>query len=68
MSSVALTPSDAKTAAGLQARAALAGIRLDPVEGDDGRIVWILTKWSYTRQCSSLEEARGLLQHMGFEV
>ena len=68
MSSVALTPSDAKAAAGLQARAALAGIRLDPVESDEGRTVWIVTRWAFTKQCSSLEEARDLLERMGVEV
>ena len=54
-----------KQAATLQAQAALAGVRVDPVDDDHGTLVWIVSKWSLTRQCKTLGEVRELLARMG---
>ena len=54
-----------KQAATLQAQAALAGVRVDPVEDDHGTLIWIVSKWSLTRQCETLGEVRELLARMG---
>lgn len=54
-----------KQAATLQAQAALAGVRVDPVEDDRGTVIWIVSKWSLTRKCETLDEVRELLARMG---
>jgi hypothetical protein len=55
----------AKALATLQARAAMAGVQVDPIEADDGRHVFIVSRWNLTRQCDALDDLRGLLQRMG---
>lgn len=62
------TPSTYKEAATLQAKAALAGVRVDPIEADDGELVWCVSRWALTRQCESLDEVRELLARMGVEA
>jgi len=54
-----------KRIATLQAVAAIAGVRVDPVEGDDGRTVWFVSRWSLTKQCNTLAELSELLRRMG---
>ena len=54
-----------KQASTMQAVAALAGVRVDPIEGDDGRTVYIVSRWALTKQCNTLDELRVLLQRMG---
>ena len=48
----------------LQAVAVRAGVRVDPIEADDGSPGWIVSCWSLTRQCSTLAEVRVLLARM----
>lgn len=57
-----------KQLATLQAVAALAGVRVDPIEGDDGRTVYIVSRWALTKQCNTLDELRDLLARMGVQV
>lgn len=57
-----------KLAATLQAKAALAGVRVDPIEGDNGRLVWIVSKGIYSRECETLDEVRAFLARMGIEA
>lgn len=59
---------DYKLAATLQATAALAGVRVDPIETDDAGVVWIVSKWALTRECETLDEVRKLLARMGIEA
>lgn len=55
MSTVVEMPSKAlKTFATLQARAALQGITLHRLEGDDGRPLYIATRWAMTKQFDGL--------------
>jgi hypothetical protein len=54
-----------KTVATLQAVAAMAGVRVDPIEGDDGHTVYIVTRWALTKQCNTLDEMADLLRRMG---
>lgn len=54
-----------KQGATLQAQAALAGVRVDPIEDDHGTVIWIVSKWSLTRHCETLGEVRELLARMG---
>lgn len=61
----ALSEAERKRAAKLQAAAALAGVRVDPIEADDGRLAWIVTRWALTRQCETLDELAEFLQRMG---
>lgn len=58
----------AKQAATVQAKAALAGVRVDPIEGDNGRLVWIVTRWALTRECNTLDEVRAFLSRMGIDA
>jgi hypothetical protein len=39
----------------LIARGALAGYAITRTEADDGRTVWVLTRWAMTRQLDSLD-------------
>jgi len=43
----------------------MAGVQVDPIGSDDGRQVFIVSRWNLTRQCDSLDELRELLQRMG---
>jgi hypothetical protein len=55
-----------KRLATLQAVAALQrGIRVDPIESDGGRRAYIVSRWSLTRQCDTLDEVGALLRRMG---
>lgn len=56
---------DATDAAAVQALAALAGIRVDPIELGDGSQAWIVTRWHLTRQFGSLAEVCEFLGRMG---
>lgn len=58
-------PIDRKILATLQAQAALLGVVLTEVEGDDGAPVYVISRWAYTRQCSSIDEVRDRLRRMG---
>ncbi len=57
-----------KRFATLQAAAALAGIVVTPIEADNGQRVYILSKGSLSKECSSLDEVRALLVRMGVVV
>lgn len=65
MSAATLESTQGKDAANLRALAALAGVRVDPINDDHGAPVWIVSRWSLTRQCNTLGEVRALLQRMG---
>jgi len=56
-----------KQIATLKAQAALAGAQLVDIEGDDGRILLILTKWAMTRAFTveELPELERVLGMMG---
>lgn len=47
---------DQKRLATLRARAALAGVALYSIEGDDGRPLYVLTRWHLTRELRTLDE------------
>lgn len=51
-----------------QAKAALAGFSVEQIEADDGGQVFIVSRWSLTRQCDTLDDVRELLQRMGVAV
>lgn len=57
-----------KRLATLQAVAALRGVRVDPLESDAGRTVYIVSLQSLTRQCDTLDEVHALLKRMGVAV
>ena len=59
---------DYKEAAALQAKAALLGVRVDPIEAADGGLIWIVSRWALTRQCDTLDEVRELLARMGVDA
>ena len=61
-------PAVAKRASTLRALAALAGIRVDPIESDDGRRAYCVTRWNLTRQCNSIDELTEFLRQMGIEA
>ena len=54
-----------KQLATLQAIAALAGVRVDPIEDDEGHTVYVITRWSLTAQRNTLDDVREFLQRMG---
>ncbi len=54
-----------KDEASVIAPAALAGIAVTPLEDDRGRRVYIVSRWSLTKQCAGLAEVRELLARMG---
>lgn len=54
----------AKRVATLQARAALSGIALHHVEGENGRPVYIATKWALTKQFESLDEVEAWIDRV----
>jgi hypothetical protein len=58
-------PAIDKPVATLQAVAALAEVRVDPIEGDDGKTVYIVSRWALTKQCNTVDELRDLLRRMG---
>lgn len=57
---VVVTPID-KRLATLRARAALAGVTLYAIEGDDGRPLYVLTRWHLTRELRTLDEVEAWL-------
>jgi len=61
----AASPSLAKTLATYQARAALCGVRVDRLAGDDGSIELVVTAGVRTSRCGSLEELRLVLAELG---
>lgn len=48
----------------LQARAALKEIALHALEADNGRTVYIATRWALTKQLDSLEEVEAWLDRV----
>lgn len=62
---VPLSPEKAE--ATWRAKAALRGIAVHRSEADDGRRIWIVTKWSLTRRCDSFDELVAMLTRMGVE-
>ena len=57
-----------KYEATVQAQAALAGVRVIPVEGADGRRAYLVGRWSLTRPCDTLEDVTAFLQKMGIRT
>ena len=55
----------AKEIATLKARAALVGVEMHVIEGDRGTLVFVMTKWSLTRQLSTVEEVETFLTRAG---
>ena len=64
----ATAEAERKQVATLQAVAAMAGVRVDPIEGDDGHTVYIVTRWNLTRQCNTLGDLRAFLRSMGISA
>ena len=56
---------DPKTAATLKARCALAGIELHVIDGDAGEPLFIVSRWSLTRQLHSVAEVESFLRRIG---
>lgn len=61
MSSIALTQADEKRLATAQARCALWGGVLTPIESDTGRPEFIVSRWSLTRSFDDLADVETLL-------
>ena len=59
------TESARKAVANVQAKAALAGFSVEPIEADDGGQVFVVSRWNLTRQCNTLDDVRELLRRMG---
>lgn len=59
-----LTRSDEKRLATAQARCALWGGVLTPIESDTGRPAFIVTRWSLTRAFTDLQEVEGFLDRV----
>ena len=57
-----------KATATLQAQAAIAGIRVGTVEDSRGRVIWLVTESTFTRQCATLDEVQGLLLRAGVRL
>lgn len=55
-------PADEKRFATLQAQAALVGVQLHRIDGDDGRPSYIATKWAMTASFGSLDETAAWLR------
>ena len=53
-----------KRVATAQARAALAGVVLHDIEGDDGRPLYIASRWALTRSFSEIEDVERWLDHV----
>lgn len=68
MSAATLESTQGKDAANVQALAAMAGVRVDPINDDHGATVWIVSRWSLRRQCNTLGEVCALLQRMGVKA
>lgn len=56
---------DPKRVATAQARAALVGAVLTPSQDDHGRPCWLLSRWTLTREFTSLDELDRVLTSMG---
>ena len=61
-------PDDAKAVATLRAKAAVAGIRVDRIETDDGRDAFVVTRWAHTKQCDTLDDLTGFLRLQAVDV
>lgn len=57
--------SDRKWFATLQARAALIGATLTRMENDAGRVVYVISKWSLTRELQDLDAVEAWLDRVG---
>ena len=55
---------DQKRLATLRAKAALSGHILHAIEGDNGRTLYIFSKWAQVRQLESIERAEMWLSHV----
>ena len=53
-----------KRVATAQARAALAGVVLHDIEGDDGRRVYIASRWALTRSFAEIEDVERWLDRV----
>lgn len=62
--SAATAPID-KVAATLKARAALCGVVLHVLEDDHGAALFIASKWSLTKQMSTVGEVEAFLRGIG---
>lgn len=58
---VAPAADSGKRLATLRARAALAGVVLHAIVGDDGRPLYVLTRWHLTRELRTLDEVEAWL-------
>lgn len=61
----AKAPAADKRASTAQARAALAGITLHVLAGDDGRPEYIATRWALTKSFTDLSEVERWLDRVG---
>lgn len=56
---------DRKRLATAQARCALWGGSLAALEGDDGRPMFVVTRWALSKQWTDLDEVEAFLQRVG---
>ena len=54
-----------KAWATVQARCTLVGFKADLIDGDDGRLVLVVSRWALTRTFSTPAEAEAWLQRVG---
>ncbi len=62
--SAARIDEEAKRLATSKARAALIGATLIEIEGDDGRPLFVLTRWSLTKSFDDLADVERVLKRM----
>lgn len=68
MNATAAAPPLTKEEANVIAPAALAGVRVSPIEDDRGARVYVVSRWSLTKACNTLHDVRELLVHMGIDL
>ncbi|MCR5865226.1 hypothetical protein [Aquincola sp. J276] len=62
-----LTEAELKAFTTLQAQAALRGIRCDAMELDNGRVGYVVSRWTFTTTSTTLAELEALLRRMGVQ-
>lgn len=58
-------PLDPKVVATLKAQAALCGVVLYHLDGDNGGALFVASKWAMTKQMGSVAEVEDFLQRIG---
>ena len=63
-----LDPAARKWLATARAQAALRGLRVDVIDGDDGAPEYVTSRWAFTRAVRSLQALAELLRLLGVQV